>query len=143
MLTDQHTVALIVGNLPAVGRMDLFDVDDVELYVGSEALVNTIEGRNLRPERRSSIAPEDQRDRSLAGMIGEANTPGTRLVIQTAQFEIRRSVTGLRCVWLDLHHGRQRFGGRRMAHDLDHLLRADIGSLWATCQPSVGWISLM
>ena len=100
MLTDQHTVALIVGNLPAVGRMDLFDVDDVELYVGSEALVNTIEGRNLRPERRSSIAPEDQRDRSLAGMIGEANTPGTRLVIQTAQFEIRRSVTGLRCVWL-------------------------------------------
>lgn len=58
----KHLLAHVDGQLPAIGGMGLLDVDDEEIDAVTILAVERIEGGNLPPERRSSIAPEDQHD---------------------------------------------------------------------------------
>ena len=71
VLRDQHAVRLVLLDLPAVGRMDLLEVDDVAVDFVPEALIDPVEGPSLGPEGRSGVAPEDQRDGPLPEVIGK------------------------------------------------------------------------
>ena len=54
--------------------MCLFDVDDVESGAVAITAVQIVEGGNLPPEGRSSVAAEDQHDGALSAMLGQADT---------------------------------------------------------------------
>src|SRR5450755_1794137 len=57
---EDHLVLDIALHLPDVAGMSFQDVHRVERHLASILLVELVEGRNLPPERRSSIAAEDQ-----------------------------------------------------------------------------------
>ncbi len=66
MLAKQNGILLVLFHLPAVGRMNLLDIDDDELDAIPKALVDAVQGPSLGPKRRSGVAAENERDRSLA-----------------------------------------------------------------------------
>ncbi len=63
---EDDVVVQIVGILPDVTGVSLANVHDVERHPIFVLLVEFIEGRNLPPERRSSVAAENQDDWFLA-----------------------------------------------------------------------------
>ncbi len=69
MLAKQDSILFIVVDLPAIGRMDLFDVDRVEVDLVFELIVDSIKGPSLGPERRSGIATKDEGDWADSEMI--------------------------------------------------------------------------
>jgi hypothetical protein len=62
MRAFEHAVPLVGLDLPPVRRMDLLDVDDVEVGLILPLTVDAIEGPSLGPEGRSGIAAEDEGD---------------------------------------------------------------------------------
>ncbi len=69
MLAKQDGILFIVVDLPAIGRMDLFDVDRVEVDLVFELIVDAIKGPSLGPERRSGITTKDEGDRAESEMV--------------------------------------------------------------------------
>jgi len=63
---EDHFVLDVALHLPYVAGMRFQDVNRVERDLASILLVEFVEGRNLPPEGRSSIAPEDQHHRLAA-----------------------------------------------------------------------------
>ncbi len=61
--SEENLVLQIVLRLPHVGRMRLRDVDDKERDLLPVLVIQLVEGGNLPPERRSSIAAEHEHDR--------------------------------------------------------------------------------
>jgi hypothetical protein len=57
----------IALHLPDVAGMRLGDVDDQERDLISVLVVELVEGRNLPPEGRSSIASKDKHNRAALG----------------------------------------------------------------------------
>src|SRR5215470_9990222 len=86
---EQHAVADVRGHLPEIGRVRLLDIDHIECDTIFIHVVKPVEGGNLPPEWRSSVAPEYQYDRALAKLGGELH-PSTR--VQRRQRKIRRRV---------------------------------------------------
>ncbi len=70
-LCEEHGILLVLLHLPAVARVDLFDVDRVEVDLLAKLAVDAIEGPSLGPKGRSGIAAEDERDGPVAEMVGE------------------------------------------------------------------------
>jgi hypothetical protein len=64
--TKQHLVLNIALHFPYVRGMSLQDVDRVEVNFALVSLGQFVQGGNLPPKRRSSIATEDQNDRLLS-----------------------------------------------------------------------------
>ncbi len=63
----QNALLLIPRDLPAIGGMGRTHVDQLE---GN--FRHGVEGPNLGPEGRSSVAPKDERDKTLVPKGGEA-----------------------------------------------------------------------
>ena len=61
-ILEDDTFLDITVRLPEVARVRLLDVDDVERRAVLILLVKFIEGGNLPPEGRSSVAAEDEHD---------------------------------------------------------------------------------
>lgn len=62
--TGEHDfVPNVAFHLPHVTGVGLEDIDDKKRDLASILVIELIEGRNLPPERRSSIATEDEYDR--------------------------------------------------------------------------------
>lgn len=83
-------LAFVDGELPSVAGVGLLDVDDVE---GGAILVSVeegIEGGNLPPEGRSSVAAEDEDD-GLAGVLFECDAAGAAVA---EEVEIGGGVAG-------------------------------------------------
>lgn len=81
---------LVDGELPAIARMRLLDVDDEELRAVFVLLVETVEGRNLPPEWRSSVTAEDEDD-GAAGELAQGDSSG---LIVPGEVEAGRGIAG-------------------------------------------------
>ena len=68
MLSHEYTVGFVLIDLPAVGRMNLFYIDGVEIDLITIGAIDSIEGPSLGPKGRSGIATEDQ----CHGTVGES-----------------------------------------------------------------------
>ena len=64
---EEHFLAQVDGQLPAIGGVSLLDIDDKKIDLIAVLAVDLIEGGNLPPKGRSSIAPEDEHH----GLAGE------------------------------------------------------------------------
>ena len=94
VLRKEHGVLLVLFDLPAVGRMDLSQVDDEEVDLVAIVLIDLVEGPSLGPKRRSGVTTEDQRNGSLLRPIGEAK--GLTLLSAEARQEGKLEIpTGL------------------------------------------------
>ncbi len=83
----KHLLAQVDGQLPAIGGMRLLNVDDEEIDAVTILAVERVEGGNLPPEGRSSIAPEDQHD-------GLGDQPITEAHASLAVIGFEREVRG-------------------------------------------------
>ena len=63
---EDHVVVEVIGILPDVGGVRFANVDGVKLHFIFVLFVERVEGGNLPPEGRSSVAAEDENDRLLA-----------------------------------------------------------------------------
>src|SRR4029453_12941645 len=77
------------GQLPRVARMRFADVDDVERRAVAVLPVDLVEDGNLPPERRSSVAAEDEDHRFLTSERREADAAA---LVRRAQVEVRGGV---------------------------------------------------
>jgi hypothetical protein len=84
----------VAFHLPHVAGMRFYDIHRQESHAVAVLLVKLIEGGNLPPERRSSIAAEDEHDRLLGQQIRQLHLPG---FVELLQREIRSRVTHLKC----------------------------------------------
>lgn len=66
---EEDFLADVDGELPAVGGVGFLDVDDVEVDAIAVLAIELVEGGNLPPEGRSSIAAEDE-DNGFGGELG-------------------------------------------------------------------------
>ena len=73
MLPEEHAIPLVCLDLPAVARVDLLDVDRVEVDLLAKLAVDAIEGPSLGPKGRSGITPEDERHGPATEMVGESD----------------------------------------------------------------------
>ena len=65
---EEHLLAQVDGELPAVSGVSLLDVDDEEIDLIAVLAVELVESGNLPPEGRSSVATEDEHH----GLAGES-----------------------------------------------------------------------
>ena len=83
---EEHFLAQVNGQLPAIRRVSFLDVDDKEIDLIAVLAVELIEGGNLPPEGRSSVAPEDEHH----GLAGETlGKPDAIMAIVGFEVEIR------------------------------------------------------
>lgn len=73
MLGNEDTLLDVLVDLPAIRRMNLFDVDREEINAVLIRSVDPVQGPSLGPKRGSGIAPEDQGDRSIHEALRETN----------------------------------------------------------------------
>jgi hypothetical protein len=66
----QHLIPDVALHLPYIRRMGLKDVDRVEIDLSLVLLRKLVQGGNLPPERRSSVAAEDENDWPLLPKLG-------------------------------------------------------------------------
>lgn len=81
---------LVDGELPAIARMRFLDVDDEELGAIFVLAVEIVEGGNLPPERRSSVAAEDEDD-GAPGEVAQFHAAG---LVMPGEIEIGCCVAG-------------------------------------------------
>ena len=83
---EEHLLAQVDGQLPAIRRVRLLDIDDEEIDLIAVLAVELIEGGNLPPKGRSSIATEDKHDR----FAGEAlRKPDAVVAVVGFEMEVR------------------------------------------------------
>ena len=83
---EEHFLAQIDWQLPAICRVRLLDIDDEEIDLIAVLAVELIEGGNLPPKGRSSIAPEDEHH----GLAGETlGKPDAVVAIVGFEVEVR------------------------------------------------------
>ena len=95
MLSHEYTVGFVLIDLPAVGRMNLFYIDRVEIDLITIGAIDSIEGPSLGPKGRSRIATEDQCNGTVGESIGKSKrlalvSPLTR---QEGQLKVRGRLT--------------------------------------------------
>ena len=95
MLSHEYTVGFVLIDLPAVGRMNLFYIDRVEIDLITIGAIDSIEGPSLGPKGRSRIAAEDQCHGAVGRSIGKSKrlalvSPLTR---QEGKLEVRGRLT--------------------------------------------------
>src|SRR5450755_3281687 len=91
----------VAFHLPDVARMRLRDVDDQECDLISVLLVELVKGGNLPPERRSSVAAEDQHDRvALRCQTGELNRGA---LVEPRQREVGGGIADVQSTSASLH----------------------------------------
>ena len=73
VFANENAIFDILLDLPAVGRVDLLDVDREEVDPLTIGEVDAIEGPSLGPKGRSGITSEYQSDWSFRESIGETN----------------------------------------------------------------------
>src|SRR4051794_8890163 len=66
----QHLLANVALHLPDVRRMGFKDVNSVEIDLSLVLLRKLVQGGNLPPERRSSVAAEDKDDGPVFPKLG-------------------------------------------------------------------------
>ena len=66
---EEHLLAQVDGELPAVSGVSLLDVDDEEIDLIAVLAVELVERGNLPPEGRSCVATEDEHH----GLAGESS----------------------------------------------------------------------
>jgi hypothetical protein len=117
----------IVGIFPEVGGVRLADVNDIERRVILVLLVEFVEGGNLPPERRSSVAAEDEYDGLLAAQEGQLKMA---LVVGALEREIGRGVANAECAFARAHPERpQRKHEERDVREVAHGAREEIRPL--------------
>ena len=83
---EEHFLAQVDGQLPAIGGVSLLDIDDKKIDLIAVLAVELIEGGNLPPKGRSSIAPEDEHH----GLAGETlGKPDAVVAIIGFEVEVR------------------------------------------------------
>jgi hypothetical protein len=92
MLSHEHTVGFVLIDLPAVGRMNLFYIDRVEIDLITMGAIDSIEGPSLGPKGRSRIATEDQCHGTVGESIGKSKH--LALVSPLTRQEGKRKVRG-------------------------------------------------
>ena len=75
---EQHAVFHVRLHLPNVGGMRLENVNRVEIDLALVLLGQLVEGGNLPPKWRSSVAAENQHDRPLGPKRSEIHGRGVR-----------------------------------------------------------------
>ena len=83
----QDLLAHVHRQLPAIGGMSFLNVDDEEIDLVAVLPVEFVEGGNLPPKGRSSIATEDQDHGFVPKSSGELNAS---LAIVGLEVEVRR-----------------------------------------------------
>jgi hypothetical protein len=72
---QRHAITYIGSNLPEVRRMCFLDINDIECDAIPIRVVELVEGGNLPPKWRSSVASKHQNDRTLAKLCEELYNP--------------------------------------------------------------------
>ena len=95
MLSDEYTIGFVLIDLPAISRVNFFDVDRVELDPITIGTIDTIEGPSLGPKGRSGITPEDQRHGTIRESIGKSKCLAfaSPLTWQEGKLEVRGGLT--------------------------------------------------
>ena len=89
---EEHLLAQVDGELPAVSGVSLLDVDDEEIDLIAVLAVELVESGNLPPEGRSSVAAEHQHD----GLAGESiGKPDAAVAVVSFEMEIGGGGTDL------------------------------------------------
>jgi len=115
---EEDVIGEIVGIFPEVGGVRLADVNDIERRVILVLLVEFVEGGNLPPERRSSVAAEDEYDGLLAAQEGQLKMA---LVVGALEREIGRGVANAECAFARAHPERpQRKHEERDVREVAH-----------------------
>ena len=83
---EEHFLAQVDGQLPAIGWVSFLDIDDEEIDLIAVLAVELIESGNLPPEGRSSIATEDEHDRFAGETLGK---PDAVVAIIGFEMEVR------------------------------------------------------
>ncbi len=89
---EHHAVFDVALHLPDIAGMSLRDVDDQEAGAVLELVIEFVEGGNLPPEGRSSVAAENQ-DHGLALVHGRELD--VRALVELGQIEIRSGITNI------------------------------------------------
>jgi len=84
-------VADVAFHLPNVAGMGFENVDHQKRNLAVVLIVEFVEGRNLPPERRSSVASEDQNHRLSRGQRRQLDAFG---LVQPQQCEVRSRIAG-------------------------------------------------
>jgi len=87
---EQNTITHIRAHLPHIGGMRLKDVNGVEGDFVAVLLGELVQGGNLPPKGRSSVATEDEDDRPLSP---QGRQFGGSVVIQLFNRQTRRGIT--------------------------------------------------
>ena len=88
-----HLIFDVALHLPNVAGMRFGDVDNQKRNLAAVLAVELVEGGNLPPERRSSIAPENEHDRLM--LRGQCRELYVRAFVELRQREVRGAVAGL------------------------------------------------
>lgn len=97
---ENHIVPNVHRQLPGVIGVGLLDVDQVEGRLGAVFAVDAVKLGNLPAKWRSSVAAEDEYNRTAATHLGE---PHTLAVIRGFELEIGRGVTGIQTAGTSPH----------------------------------------
>lgn len=121
---ENYVVILVIGVLPDVGSVRFADVNRVELYLILIFLVESIEGGNLPPKRRSSVAAEHQHH-------GFLRTEGRELhrgfVIHSFEREVRSHLTdGVATASSDFPQRLERKNHERRPWNITHRARKTV-----------------
>ena len=117
---ENNFVFQIALGLPDVAGMRLDDVDNQERDLLVVLVIQLVEGGNLPPEGRSSVAAEDEDDRFRCGERGEFYI---RRLVELDERKIGRRIAGLQIAGAGMHpHGFERSHEEyRIGHVLHHL----------------------
>jgi hypothetical protein len=121
---EDNVVLDVRLHLPDVAGMGLKNVDGEEGHLLAVLIVELVEGRNLPPEGRSSVAAEDEDD----GLVEcrELNAVG---LIQFEEVEVGGGIAGLEVASAGLHPERLEWGEEKddrtghVRHDAGEFLR--------------------
>lgn len=98
--SEEHPIADVALHLPDIGGMGFEDVHGVEIGFALILLRQFVEGGNLPPERRSSIASENQNNRSFRP---QRRKPDRHLTFEPLDREIGRGIARAECSFARIH----------------------------------------
>jgi len=124
---EEDVIVEIVGIFPEIRCVRLADVNDIERRAIFVLLVEFVEGGNLPPERRSSVAAEDKYDGLLAAQGRQLEMA---LVVGAFEREIGRGVADAERPFARVHPERlQRKHEERDVREVAHGAREEVRAL--------------